>query len=96
MDGILLRRDEIVQIPKEVIFDSRLSARAVRLYLLVSLESPFSWGCYLSDENAARWLRVSPRTLRRLVCELVEAGHLTTKHDDCGRRFYDRTAAHCG
>ena len=69
------RKGWFIQLPLEVLIDSRLSAGA-KLFLAHLLRWDWGNGCWLTDKQLARELGISVRSIRNHTKALEEAGYL--------------------
>lgn len=74
-----------ITIPAPVFFDESLSNRAVLLYGLLSCMDNFRGYCWAKNDTLAQYLGVeSDRTVRRLLGELEERGHIWVEQENEG------------
>lgn len=95
MNAILLSSEQIVYIPNSVLLDPSVSATALRIYAVLVHHSRWSSSCFLPEAEIAADARISVRTLRQCVRNLVDSGHIETGKED-GQNWYNRTEAFCG
>lgn len=78
--------EKFVKVPKEALYDSGLSGNALRvLCLLIDMGNPVHGGAFPSAQTLCDRGGIScPKTVRRAVVELEEAGHLVKEN-----RFVD-------
>ena len=75
-----------VVIPSYVLFDKKLSDKAKLLYGLISSMCNHKGYCWATNQTLMRFLGAeSDRTLRRLLKELVEQGHIVVADNQGGR-----------
>lgn len=77
-----------IVIPAQVWFDHRLRPNSTKLYGVISALCGQEGYCWASDAYLGEMLHQSERTVRELLKELTECGHLWLKRDGTGRQIW--------
>lgn len=79
-----------IVIPAQVWFDHRLRPNSTKLYGVISALCGQEGYCWASDAYLGQMLHQSERTVRELLKELTECGHLWLERDGTGRQIWIR------
>jgi hypothetical protein len=82
---VSLEHEFFVQLPNAVLFDTRLSARHVRLYAVLLHFAGAKEVCWPSQQTLAGLVGCSERHVRTLLARLVELGIISYKRGTYGK-----------